>query len=216
MAVQVAEALDLHLSSTESEAIRAQYTENAEAWSAFYHGWTLLETMHADADYNEAGLTRAEEYLQRALDLDSLYAPALAGMSLTHGYLWYAGIDPTPQRLAAAEEFALKALAIDDRLPEAHVALGEARAYEQNHIAAAAAFEEALRLDDDNSMAWCLLAWVCNRRDPQDAIRAENAARRSLVLDPTWFLSYHQLGWALQGQGEYLEAEVVLQDGIVP
>ncbi len=63
-------------------------------------------------------------------------------------------------------------------------------------------------------MAWCLLAFVRNISDPQDAARAEEAARQSLARDPTWFLSYHQLGWALQGQGRYEEAEVALLDGI--
>lgn len=214
MAVRVAEALGLHLSQAESEAIRAQYTENAEAWNAFYQGWAFLESAHADGDYSEAKLTRAQEYFEIALDLDSLYAPALAGMSLTHAYLYYTGVDPTPERQAKAEELALRAIEIDYRLPEAHVALGQARANERDHLGAAAQYEEALRLDDDNAMAWCLLAWVCNRQDPQDAKRAEDAARQSLSRDPTWFLSYHQLGWALQGQGRYEEAEVVLKDGI--
>ena len=215
MAVQVAEALGLHLSQTESEAIRVQYTESAEAWSAFYRGWAFIESAHAEGDYSEAKLSRAQEYFERALDLDSLYAPALAGMSLTHAYLYYTGIDPTPERQAKAEELALLAIEIDYLLPEAHVALGQARANERDHLGAAAEYEEALRLDADNAMAWCLLAWVCNQQDPQDAVRAENAARESLLRDPTWFMSYHQLGWALQGQGRYEEAEEALKDGVV-
>jgi len=214
MAVRVAEALGLHLSETESEAVRAQYTETAEAWSAFYQGWAFIESAHANGNYSEAMLSRAEQYFDRALDLDSLYAPALAGMSLTHAYHYNAGIDPSPERQAMAEEFALKAIEIDYRLPEAHIALGSARANARDHLAAAAQYEEALRLDDDNAMAWCLLAWVCNRQDPQDAVRAENAARQALARDPTWFLSHHQLGWALQSQGRYEEAEAVLKDGV--
>ncbi len=215
MAVRVASALDLHLSLDEAEVLRARYTENAEAWAAFHQGWAFIESAHAEADYSEARLFRAEEYFARALSLDSLYAPALAGMSLAYGYIYYAGIDDSPQRLDRAEELALKALEIDDLLPEAHTALAEVRAYEGDNLAAADEFEEALRLDDDNAMAWCLLAWVCNEQDPQDAVRAERAAREALSRDPTWFMAYHQLGWALQGQGRYEEAEVALLDGIV-
>lgn len=214
MAIQVAAALGLHLSLPESEALRAQYTENAEAWSAFHQGWAFLESAHADGDYSPSKLYRAEVYFERALALDSLYAPALAGMSLAYGYLYSTGVDDSAGRRERAEQLALTALELDYRLPEAHIALGQVRAYEEDHLAAAARYEEALRLDADNAMAWCLLAWVCNLQDPQDAIRAETAARESLSRDPTWFLSYHQLGWALQGQGRYEEAEVALKDGI--
>jgi len=214
MAVRVADALDLYLSPTETDAVRTRYTDNAEAWNAFHQGWVFVETAHAEGDYSEARLGRAEEYFARALHLDSLYAPALAGMSLTHGYVYYAGLDDSPERLATAEAMALKALEIDDQLPEAHTALGQVRAIQGDHLAAAEAYEGSLELDDDNAMAWCLLAWVCNRLDPQDAIRAERAARESISRDPAWFMAYHQLGWALQGQGRYEEAEVALKDGI--
>lgn len=215
MALRVANSLDLHLSPIEAEAMRAHYTENPEAWSAFHQGWAFLESTHADATYSEAKLARAEEYFSRALSLDSLYAPALAGMSLTHAFVYFAGIDTDPGRQARAEELALRALEIDDMLPEAHIALGQARFTQRDHLAAAEGYEEALRLEDDNAMAWCLLAYVCNVQDPQDAVRAEHAARESLSRDPTWFLSYHQLGWALRGQGRYEEAEVALLDGLV-
>ncbi len=214
MALRVANSLDLHLSPLEAEAMRAQYTENPEAWNAFHRGWAFLESTHADATYSEARLARAEEYFSQALSLDSLYAPALAGMSLTHAFVFFAGIDSDPWRQARAEELALRALEIDNRLPEAHIALGQARFSDRDHLAAAEAYEDALRLEDDNAMAWCLLAYVCNVQDPQDAVRAERAARESLSRDPTWFLSYHQLGWALQGQGRYQEAEVALLDGV--
>ena len=118
----------------EQPHIRSQYTENAEAWSAFYQGWTFLESAPVTADYSEARLFRAEECFERVLDLDSLYAPALAGISLTYGYLYYSGSDLSPERLAKAEKLAIKAPEIDYRLPEARIALGQVRANDRDHI----------------------------------------------------------------------------------
>lgn len=123
MAAQVTDAIGLHLSQSESEALRAQYTQNAEAWNAFHRGWGFLESAHAEADYSEARLARAEQYFEIALRLDSLNAPALAGMSLAHSYMYYGRVDPSPERQARAEELAHKALRIDYLLPEAHIAL---------------------------------------------------------------------------------------------
>jgi adenylate cyclase len=213
MAIQIAEALDLHLSPKEAEAVRAHYTENAEAYDAFWRGWVLLESFHSDVSFPGEKLTAAEEHFEHALRLDPQYALAVAGLSMANSYYNHYGVDRTAERRDRAEELARRALALDYDLPEAHVALGQAYGIERNHLAAVDEYREALRLEADNAVVWCLLAYSCNFQDPPDPRAAESAAREAIRIDPTWFLSYHQLGWALQLQGRYEEAVAAFEYG---
>ena len=206
LALRITDALDLHLSPQESEVLGAHYAENTEAYDAFWRGWVLLESFHVDMERPDQKLVAAEEHLDHALSLDPDYALAVAGLSIANAYYWFYGTERTDERRQHAEVLARRALALDSELPEAHVALGLALGSQANRLAAVDAYREALRLDDDNAMVWCLLAAVCNSMAPPDARTAESAARESLIRDPTWFYSHAQLGRALEYQGRYQEA----------
>jgi len=213
MAVRIADALDLHLSPNEAEAVRAHYTEIQEAYDAFWRGWVLLESFHADVSYPYEKIIAAEEHFQRALRLDPQYPLAVAGLSLANSYYYFYGVDPTAERQERAEELARHVLAIAPDLPEAHVALAFAHGNVQNHVAAVDEYREALRLDPDNAIVWCLLAYSCNALDPPDPKAAAAAAREAIRRDPTWTYSYHMLGWALDLQGRYEEAVEAFETG---
>ena len=71
--VSIAESLDLFMSPTEFEAVRAHHTKNAAAYDAFWRGWLLLESFHSDVSHPEEKIRAAEKHLQRALDFDRSY-----------------------------------------------------------------------------------------------------------------------------------------------
>ncbi len=69
-------------------------------------------------------LNRAIDYFQQAIELDPNYALAYAGLSDSHSLLGYYSYAPRKESQASAEAAALKALALDDELAEAHASLG--------------------------------------------------------------------------------------------
>jgi len=81
----------------------------------------------AQTDGSGAERRRDREYLNRAIEADSNFAPAYA--RLVFVYFGDLGDVPGKQRelLGRAEHAALRAVALDDSLAEAHVALGAAR-----------------------------------------------------------------------------------------
>lgn len=214
MAVRIAAALDLHLSPGEAEAIRTHYTDNQDAYDAFWRGWVLLESFHAELiNPDEKKLEAAEAHFKRALQLDAQYPLAIAGLSMANSNYYYHGIDRTPERKERTEQLARQALEIAPDLSEAHLAMGMVHAMLRDHSAAIGKFREALRIDDDNAIVWCLLALSCNGLDPPDAEAAETAAREAIRRDPTWTFSYAVLGQALGHQGRYEEAVKAYETG---
>lgn len=70
-----------------------------------------------------SGFQQAAEYFQQAIDKDPNYAPAYAGLADTYGLMstWY--LVRHAEYMPRAREAALKALALDETLAEAHVSL---------------------------------------------------------------------------------------------
>ncbi len=214
MAIRIADALNLHLSPGEVDSVRAHYTENQQAYDAFWRGWLLLESFHIDISHPEEKLQAAENHLQRALEFDPNYPLALAGLSLANSYAYFYGVDRTAERRIRGIELAQQSLAIDPLVPEGRVALGMSHAANDDHASAVAEFEKALVHDSENGMTWCLLAFSCIAQDPPDLKAAEEAARIAIRHDPTWTYSYQVLGWTLLLQGRYEESVEAYQRGV--
>jgi TolB-like protein/DNA-binding winged helix-turn-helix (wHTH) protein/Tfp pilus assembly protein PilF len=69
------------------------------------------------------GFQQAINYFQTAVTKDPTYAPAYAGLANSYSLLTgYSGVRPLPY-MEKAKEAALRAVALDDSLPEAHTAL---------------------------------------------------------------------------------------------
>lgn len=213
MAVRIADALNLHISPGEVDAVRAHHTENQQAYDAFWRGWLLLESFHSDVSHPEEKIRSAENHLQRALQLDPNYPLAIAGLALANSYYYFYWVDRTDERRVRGIELARRALAIDPDLVEGRVALGMAFSTEDDHASAVAEFEKALASDSEDAMIWCLLAFSCIAQDPPDLKAAEEAARISLRHDPSWTYSYQVLGWTLLLQGRYAESAEAYQRG---
>ena len=201
-ALKIAEALNLHLSPQEAEALGRRDTQHAEAYDAYLRGWALVQLFAGGTDDPEK-LEAARKHFERALALDPNYALALTGLSEIEGYYYFFGIDAAPARVQRAEQLALRALAIDPQLAEAYVALGGLYGTQGHWARAIEAFRQGLRLDPRNAYGWEELAWAFIHQDPQEA---EKAAREAIGLQPGMFWAYFQLGRALYLQTRYQEA----------
>ncbi len=159
-ALKIAEALNLHLSPQEQQAVQRRYTQNPQAYQEFLIGRSLL----AREDQTQS-LEAARKHFEAALKLDPNYAPALAGLSHVEGY-YYRDVDPDPAHKKRAADLAKQALAIDPQLPEAHVALS--RSYGENYEYSDAAREAriAIQEEPDNALAWDQLSWALAYQTP--------------------------------------------------
>ncbi|MFZ3263505.1 MAG: protein kinase [Terriglobales bacterium] len=204
-ALKIAQSLNLKLTPQEQEAIQHRYTENPQAYDAYLRGQAAIK--HPDVPEK---LEEARRFYDDALQSDPNYAPALAGLAWVEGQT-YRNIDGSPSHLQRAEQFAQRALAIEPRLPETHLALGTVDADKYDYVSASREFRTATDLAPDNAYAWDLLSWSLAYEQPPEAAASEKAAREALRLEPTFYNPYYHLGRALILEQRYPEAIAAFQ-----
>ena len=206
-ALKIADALDIHLSPEESQAIARHDTENLEAYDAFLRGWTLIESFHYRSDNFESRLNAARRHFQQALEFDPNYSLAVAGLSMVESnYVFFLGSKSASEQLLLAHAFATEALALDKSLPEPHLALGLAHGVGGDYVRAVDPFRESLSLEPQNGYTWCYLAWAYNELQPPNPTEAEKASREAIRLTPAYFWAYVLLGDALRMQEHSADA----------
>jgi DNA-binding winged helix-turn-helix (wHTH) protein/TolB-like protein/Flp pilus assembly protein TadD len=113
---EVAQALLLKLTEKEQKQLTKRYTENAEVYQLYLKGRYSWEKWSQD------GSKQAVEYFEEAIKRDPNYALAYSG--LADAYIFGAGTGlPQKEAHQRAREAAMKALALDPRLGEAHASL---------------------------------------------------------------------------------------------
>ncbi|MHC4121887.1 MAG: TPR end-of-group domain-containing protein, partial [Planctomycetota bacterium] len=73
--------------------------------------------------FTKEELEKANEYFQQAIELDPNYAQAYAGLATSYEFLSWAGHLPLDEAKSKTSALLRKALEIDDKLAEAHLAL---------------------------------------------------------------------------------------------
>ncbi len=119
----VASNLETVLSPQEIEQIEKRYTDNPEAYDfylqgRFYHSLRTKESFK-----------KSLEYHNKALELDSNYCQAYAGLADVYVTgTWY-GNFTRDEGIPKSRAYALKAISIDKNLAEAHATLGAIATY---------------------------------------------------------------------------------------
>jgi TolB-like protein/DNA-binding winged helix-turn-helix (wHTH) protein/Tfp pilus assembly protein PilF len=119
---EVAEGISRQIATTlgvqsTAAADARRHSTISEAYEHYLRGRHHLLSESTD------GLHKALEHFQRAIDLDAGYALAYSGLADTYAFLGATGLRAMTGAYPLARAAALKALAIDDRLAEAHTAL---------------------------------------------------------------------------------------------
>jgi TolB-like protein/Tfp pilus assembly protein PilF len=130
--------------------VQPAHQVNPKAYEAYLQGrfeWNLRTTQ---------SLMRGISYFQQAIEYDASYAPSYAGLADCYALLGTVPNTALPpsEAFPKAKVNALKALALDKDLAEAHVSLGySALVYDRNYPEAEKEFRRAIELRPDYATA---------------------------------------------------------------
>lgn len=129
----------------ENDALARYSTDNTEAYQLYLKGRYQWNKRTVDS------LAKAVDFFQQAIQKDPSYAPAYAG--LADAYLANSVLPPK-ETARLAREAAVKALALDQNLAEAHASLGFVAArYDWNWTEAEKEYQRALQLNPNSVVA---------------------------------------------------------------
>ena len=176
IAKRISETLRLRLSGEQQQRLTKRYSDNVEAYQDYLKG------RFYSAKSTESGLKKSIEYFNQAIEKDPNYALAWAG--LANGYWEDSDIHISPHdAMPKAKQAALKALAIDNTLAEAHGALAiELTAYDWDWANAEKEFKRAIELNPDYPTAHAQYGWYLSLMGRSEAAIAE--LKRATELDP--------------------------------
>ena len=138
----------------------------------------------------------ARLFHEQALQRDANYAPAHAGLAETYRLLSYFGGLPPSQGSPQGKACALRAIELDDTLPEAHVTLANLLyLYDWDWAGAEREFLWALELSPQSSEAHCWYGFFLWARLRNDESLAE--LQKAVELDPFSPLANWWLAWPL-------------------
>ncbi len=151
ISAQVAQVLAPQLTGADKEHLTKRYTNNTEAYEAYVRGLYFWNKRSED------GLRRSIEYFSEAIRLDPNYALAHAGLADSYALVGFYGYDqimPMRESYERARAAALRALALDGSLAEAHTALAQLKVYyERNYDEAERALQRAITLNPNYATA---------------------------------------------------------------
>lgn len=139
---EIYENLSLRLSGEEKSRLARRSTANAEAYQLYLQGRYQWNKRTLDA------MQQSIEYFQLAIREDPEYALAHAGLADAYALLADYNVLPANEVMPRVKEAALRALALDDTLAEAHTSLAWAHfTYDWSWPDAEREFKRALELN---------------------------------------------------------------------
>ena len=145
---QIVAALAVNLNEDDRQRLLTEHTDNLEAYDLFLRARELYYLQSKESN------SQARELLQRAIELDPGFVPAVSFLSATHILDYMNGWSASPsQSLEEARGAARLALALDDRYPPAHLALGAFNLMSRQHDAAIREIETAISLNPNYAEA---------------------------------------------------------------
>ena len=175
-------------------------TEDAEAYDLYLRGRYFWSMRGAE------NLVRAASYFRRAVQKDPRFARAQAGLAMTYGVLPFYMPDPSDTLAPLGIASAMRAVALDSTLADAHLALANALSTNNRPVEALPHEYRAIELEPQNATAH---QWhgdnllVLGRVD-----EAVDELQRAVVLDPLSAVMQNDLGQALLGAHRFNEAIV--------
>jgi serine/threonine-protein kinase len=191
----ISKGLRLSLTADDRQRMAKQQTDDGEAYELYLKGRYQL------AKYTPEGYEAGLRYFHQAIERDSRYALAYAGIAMTRATMGYEGLVPPGEALREAESAALRSVALDDTLGAAHEALATVRfAKDWNWPAAEQEYRRAVSLSGDASTRRFYGFFLRNLGRWDEALAETQAA---VALDPFSVETSKALGAAYLWAGQH-------------
>ncbi len=201
VAQAVAREIKITLTPQEQVQLGRAQPVDPEAYQLYLKGNFQLTRL------SQTGFRKAVEHYQQAIEKDPAYAPAYAGLSVAYLGLgsWHTSVPATAELSLKAKSAAQKALELDEKLAEAHIALGRIKQlHEWDWQGAEGAFRRGIELNPNATFPRILYAnylTALGRFEESIVI-----GKRTLEIDPLSPAAYNEYGWALEYAGRDEEA----------
>jgi eukaryotic-like serine/threonine-protein kinase len=200
MTSEITERLQLKLSGEGAQKLTRKYTDNPEAYQLYLKGRFYWNKRTA------GGLKQAVGFYQQAIEKDPNYALAYSGLAETYALFSTHDVASAKDSMPQAKAAALRALALDDSLAEAHAALGwYLNYYEWDRTGAEKALRRAIELNPNyaNAYDWLGAESLATRKRFDEALVIQ---KRAEELDPLSAIISANIGWTLFLARRYDEA----------
>ena len=186
---------------------RKKTITNLEAYDCWLRGMDQLEKGTLESD------NKAREYFKQAMEIDSEYARAYAGMSLTYFNEWSCQIfERWDEAKEGAFKYALKAVSLDDTDNVSNLILGRVYLYQREYEKAEHYLRKSLKLnpnDADNliqiASSFALLGY------PSEGEKLYLKAVRLNPINVEWYYAYATMIYFEMG-----EFEKALEEALKP
>jgi TolB-like protein/Flp pilus assembly protein TadD len=207
IAKTIADTLQAKLTGAEKQMIAAQPTSDTAAYELYLKGRSLWGKRGGD------NLRQAIAFYEQAIAGDPNFAPAYAGLAEVDSVLPYYTATAPGEAFPKAKAAALKALQLDDKLAEAHTALGQVLYRESDMAGSIAEFQRAVALNPNYAAAHQFYG-----NHPLAALGRFNEAiaegKRAIELDPLSPIINSDLGETLYLARRYDEAIAQLRRAV--
>jgi adenylate cyclase len=203
----VVAALKVRLLPAEAKSIADRSTQNVDAYEYYLQG----RTMFAESWGSRATLRAARGLFAKAIDIDTGYAKAYAGIADCDALLWAQGDpDVSYEDLIAISD---KAMELAPNLAEAYAARGMAHQVAGRPEMAVLSFQQAIERDP---LLFGAHFWYgLSRRDLGQMAEAAALFQRAAELRPDDFYSLGLLADVLEAQGLMEESKAAARRGLI-
>jgi TolB-like protein/Tfp pilus assembly protein PilF len=196
VAQAIAREIKVAVTPVEQERLARARTVNPEAHEAYLKGkYFWGKSMPAD-------WYKSLHYFQQAIDKDSTYALAYAGMAEAYDNLGSAGIEAPREMWPKVREYAEKALALDPSLAEGILLIGDVKfCYEWDFKGGEEYYKRAIELDPNLALAHFWYGFYLMSQ----GVLTEGIAemKEALRLDPLSPIIMGQIGFGHGLAGQY-------------
>jgi len=169
-------AKSLTIQKPVKQAVKAP-TENIDAYNLYLKG------MFHWNKWSPPSVQKAIGFYEKAIELEPDFALPYTGLSACNVFLGAIGVSPPRIAYPKAKEYALKALELDDAIPEAHISLAMVKVFNDwDWEGSEKCFLKALELNPNSAMAHQFYAFLLSNLGYSK--KALKEAELALQLDP--------------------------------
>ena len=182
-ALAIAKQIQAALTPAETAALTRKRPINPDAFELYLKGKSIIDNAGTKMVDTSMEFQNSIRYFEQALKIDPAFAPAYSGMALAYDY-YGSFIGSSKEMYSKTKEAALKALSLDDSLPDAHLVLADLifLTFPIDYKSGIREFQRFLSLFPNHAIAH---AWYAidniSRVGKEEAVRH---AERALLLDP--------------------------------